>query len=1044
MHRQKASMPNSRVSVPWFAVSVTSNSSSSVSLLSLPNLFSNYLSYDPVSILLDSDIDDETVVSIVLNHLTVEEANSFQESLAKLACKKNERAQNIIGILQIANSYQGGFIDDVKDLPAIPQRNHVIYKLILVEPRSTRVDLYEKLRPLIITEDPQAFKDRLNSSFESSEFYFQVLNSLNDGGVNKIYEDIFLGTTNTTADKIANLAWQSAIETQEFTKAGFAEKLERIKAFFPAISLARDKALVEDCGAQTSEEWYQVLEAVKTPISRYSAGEEILSLQDELENPTLEQRLQSLCLAFPEEYFYRDKKINDVLLSNRCTNDDIKAAKKLLYSENTIQHSSPEQIYHLFAVRFMAQFLYTGNTALKSMAFNKLASMANKDDRHRQFLTLTEREELLNSLFSGKNSIIDTADFEIALKELFLLKIFSEEEVSKLVELEKLKKKFDELLKSNVLLDLQFIIDRLKSILSTQNKDCHLAENMTNDETLATIKNLSLEELRKIYAEDYSIHVLILKELIKKLKATITPEIFGKLPMLQRVFLEVVRALPKDKQNRSMSKFLAQIVDYNDKDMGEMIVAFAESLGPLYIKAMQYLASIGYFDKDLQLKLLKLTSSVVPMTVFQIWDILKEEFKDDHLVASLGPLLGTASTRQAHLMTTEDGANGVIKIKRPSAVHGIEADISSLKRFIERTRQDTTILHGIILPEDLVSEIGELAKKEIETTDDHVHQAAFHASHNGKTIGSKTLRIPILDISHSTSIVTVESIAPGEPLSRRDSLTQEDKNALLEFLLEMIFEEGKFHGDPHPGNIIVGEEDISLIDFGMMGTLSKKNRYYFFQILGCLLSKQTEELMRLLIEIHLSNRRNLKGLDPKIIRRGLELYLQEVKSGELNFNDIALGLLNTLESLNIKLPAELKNLIKVIGQMGYLIRGQEEFLQNWLGSFLMKKSSELKIKDIKIQKTAREFMKHDQMENQRILHLPARSLIRDTQHPEKTYQLPNNIAIDPTAPVRDFLMLDVGDCKLGLLPGRNNYQIHIGGRWYDLEKLLFNKIGNQR
>jgi ubiquinone biosynthesis protein len=50
----------------------------------------------------------------------------------------------------------------------------------------------------------------------------------------------------------------------------------------------------------------------------------------------------------------------------------------------------------------------------------------------------------------------------------------------------------------------------------------------------------------------------------------------------------------------------------------------------------------------------------------------------------------------------------------------------------------------------------------------------------------------------------------------------------MDIYLSQIFEFGYFHGDPHPGNVLVNEEGtIILLDFGMVGQLMPKDKYAF-------------------------------------------------------------------------------------------------------------------------------------------------------------------------------------------------------------------------
>ena len=48
--------------------------------------------------------------------------------------------------------------------------------------------------------------------------------------------------------------------------------------------------------------------------------------------------------------------------------------------------------------------------------------------------------------------------------------------------------------------------------------------------------------------------------------------------------------------------------------------------------------------------------------------------------------------------------------------------------------------------------------------------------------------------------------------------------------LKMIFEDGFFHGDPHPGNLLVTKEgDIVFLDFGIVGILRPEKRQNFIK-----------------------------------------------------------------------------------------------------------------------------------------------------------------------------------------------------------------------
>lgn len=72
----------------------------------------------------------------------------------------------------------------------------------------------------------------------------------------------------------------------------------------------------------------------------------------------------------------------------------------------------------------------------------------------------------------------------------------------------------------------------------------------------------------------------------------------------------------------------------------------------------------------------------------------------------------------------------------------------------------------------------------------------------------------------------------------------------MDIYLTMIFEFGYFHGDPHPGNILVREDGvIILLDFGMIGQLMKKDKYAFAGIFISMARNDAKEMANNLIKL---------------------------------------------------------------------------------------------------------------------------------------------------------------------------------------------------
>ena len=71
-------------------------------------------------------------------------------------------------------------------------------------------------------------------------------------------------------------------------------------------------------------------------------------------------------------------------------------------------------------------------------------------------------------------------------------------------------------------------------------------------------------------------------------------------------------------------------------------------------------------------------------------------------------------------------------------------------------------------------------------------------------------------------------------------------------IFQQIFIHGFFHGDPHPGNLLVlPGEVIALIDFGMVGRLTPDMKYHFSSLVIALMRKSTDGVIRSILQMGL-------------------------------------------------------------------------------------------------------------------------------------------------------------------------------------------------
>ena len=994
--------------------------------------------------ILSSDIDAYMLANIICYQLNSKSRGACRKHLSRLS-KNNPKAKQVKDLVDLALVRK----KDLKALPPIFERNYLFLKK--VQRSKKKLKAYQEAKEYFIQEDKSAIHKRLDEEFASGELHQKIISMMMSEDAGTVYQQALLGPANHAMDEAAFLAWKELEQTSAYTSLDLSGKIMFIKSFFPDISFRKEE-LIAELPAATTEEMQLILTHLSLPIFRYRVGDKIWKLQlDELSGASLDEKMQLLLEGFPEASYYRDEIIEKILLDHACSYEECEKYRALLFAGNTVKCTDDEQLSQLFVFRLMSQLVYFSPKEAKSTAFEKLLESAEKDSVFKKYFTQTEKTELLKAFFTGPQSITKDPRFIALLESMFLSKIFSPDIVDKLDLLAELKIKIQKSMEDKDKSEESFAKDIGKDHANqtidvdeySYEQDWYKDELAAIAEELTRVQKLTLEEmmLSETDKSGYEERIIYLNHFHKLLKESIPQAVYDQFPTAQKLFFAIVDTLPQDRQAHVISQFLIKTLDGNEKNFSDLVISFLEFMGPVWIKTGQYLASLGYLDREMQIKLLKLTSRVDPISVFDIWHVLWEEYGDDFdFIETLGPLLGVASIRQVHKVRLKNGEERIIKIKRPDAIHTIADGLISLRKFVAATRRDSSLLKGIVLPDDLVSELTKAIDNEVLSSGDQEEQNQFHEKYEGTNISGKRLYIPTVDQKNSTPIITLETEAPGLPLGEDiDGIPEATKKGLLKFFLQLIFEKGKYHADPHPGNILESSDSISLVDFGMVATLDPENKYLFFDILRKVLSEQQKALNVFLVG-HLHNGGSLEGLDLGVINQELDfLFKTSLNNGD-TFQDTALRLINTLENLKISLPSEIKIIIKTISQMGYLIEGQESLLKEWFATEIVKNAMTAQSEAFsELHEQVRQFIaENTEVVDQGLIKIAEGSLVRQTSHPENVWETTRHIELDPST-ISNYLMLDLGTMKVGILPGRRNYEVFRGGRWVSIEELVFGK-----
>ncbi len=192
--------------------------------------------------------------------------------------------------------------------------------------------------------------------------------------------------------------------------------------------------------------------------------------------------------------------------------------------------------------------------------------------------------------------------------------------------------------------------------------------------------------------------------------------------------------------------------------------------------------------------------------------------------------LAAASIGQVHRATLVGGEAVAVKIQRPGIVPLIERDVDIATRLARRLTQSTDWGRQFGLAELADSLTGSL-RDELDYRIEASHLRAMDAAQQ-RHAPQDRLRIPRLHAELSSRDVLVMEFVDGRTLSDPAATAQLDAAAraslatrLFRSTLVSIMDDGVFHSDLHPGNVIITDTgEAALLDFGSAGRLDSEVR----------------------------------------------------------------------------------------------------------------------------------------------------------------------------------------------------------------------------
>jgi ubiquinone biosynthesis protein len=340
-----------------------------------------------------------------------------------------------------------------------------------------------------------------------------------------------------------------------------------------------------------------------------------------------------------------------------------------------------------------------------------------------------------------------------------------------------------------------------------------------------------------------------------------------------------------------------------------------EEAGGMFVKLGQVLSTrADLVSEDVARELSHLQDRVKPASKEEIAAVLEEELdapvEDVFLEFDWEPV-AAASIGQAHRARLPSGETVIVKVQRPGIAESVLRDLDALSQLAHavETRTSWGADYGVV---GLAGEFGDRLKEELDYRIEARHATEIRAN----LPPDSPVRVPSVHAELTTSRVLVMEWLDGRSVREashvaslgvdRDQLA----DTLLRTMMQQMLVDGRYHADPHPGNVMVlSDGGLGLIDFGATGVVDPLQQAAIRDVMVGISNHDPEMLRQALLRVATLRRR----VDDEELERALARFMARhlgpgAVSSPAMFND----LLRLVFDYGINLPAELSTFFRAL------------------------------------------------------------------------------------------------------------------------------------
>ena len=356
-------------------------------------------------------------------------------------------------------------------------------------------------------------------------------------------------------------------------------------------------------------------------------------------------------------------------------------------------------------------------------------------------------------------------------------------------------------------------------------------------------------------------------------------------------------------------------------ERGRHLREMLDELGPTFVKFGQLLSTRpDIVPPDIVFELRSLQDDVRPFPFAQIREVIEADLgltlEQAFLRFDEQPI-AAASIGQVHRAMLPNGDEVAVKVQRPNAPRQIESDLALLYQAARMIKERVRAL-DFIDAQALVDEFARSIRQELDYKLEARHAETFRRNF----ADSERVVVPKVYWDYSTVRMLTLEYLDGVQLADLDyAATSLEERRELAYLvtqtwMEMIFEHGFFHGDPHPANVLVLEGDrVGLVDFGLAGKLTDEDMARLTRLFIDAATENVDALPRRLAELGV---RYPKEREEEFATALRDLFYRYFGASirEIDPLQVIREAFGLIYSMNLQLPTRFVLLDKAIATLG--------------------------------------------------------------------------------------------------------------------------------